>query len=330
MQTTRRSLLAGAAALGLGMPHVARAAVRTIVIGHNSVMTSQFGQGCTAFAEAVAAHPELSKVARVNVRGNAELGDELAMLKDCREGTIDMMVGASLVAGKFCPEIAVLDVPFVFRDVTRGRAAFDGPIGAEYAELLKTKDINIVAWFENGLRQLTSSRAVRAPADMHGLKLRVPQSDVALASFSALGAEAQPLPYSRLYEALRTGQFEAQENPIASIEDIKLNEVQKYLCLTGHTYSTGIVVASPDLVDDLGPAQFRMLRACAMQGTLRSRLVAETAARDGIGRLKAAGMTVIDDVDLTAFAKASAPNLDTMGQRFGHDRVQRLVAAAAA
>ena len=325
---SRRRLLAVTAASALAAPHVARAATRVIKVGHNSIATSQYGQGCLAFAEAAAHHPDLAGVVRVEVHGNAEFGDELAMLTDCRSGTLDMMAGVTSAAGGFCPEIGMLDVPFVFKDVTRGRAAFDGATGEEYAALLKSKDIHIIAWLENGLRHVTSNRAVRKPEDMVGLKLRVPQSQVAIDSFRALGSDAKPLAFNLVYEALRTGQFEAQENPIASAEAIKLYEVQKFLCMTGHTYSAGLLVASPDVIEDLTPTQLAALRECGKRGTQKSREVADAAAQNGVGRLKTAGMVVIDDVDKDAFVKAARPNLEHLGATFGADRVARLIKAA--
>ena len=324
----RRRLLTGALVSVLARPHVARAAARVVKLGHNSVDASQYGAGSLALAAAANAHPDLSGVIRIEVHGNAELGDELPMMTDVRAGTIDMMAGVTSVAGGFCPEMGLFDVPFIFKDVQHGRAAFDGALGEEYAALLKTKDIHIVGWFETGLRHLTSNRAVRRPADMAGLKLRVPPSQIAMQSFSALGADAKPLAFNLLHEALRTGQFEAQENPIASAEVIRLYEVQKFLCLTGHTYSAGLVAASPDLIEDLTSRQLGALRECARVGAKASREFADAAARDGVGRLRTHGMTIIDDVDKEAFAVAARPNIESLGARFGTERVARLLAAA--
>ena len=322
----RRSMLAGSA-IGLCAPHLARAAVRVVKLGHNSLPTSQYGMGCQALADAAAAHPDLAGV-RVEVHGNAEFGDELPMLTDVRAGTLDMMAGVTSAAGGFCPEIGILDVPFVFKDVTRGRAAFDGELGEEYGALLKTAGINVVGWLENGLRHMTSNRPIRGLADIAGLKLRVPPSQIAIDCFKALGADAQPLAFKLVYEALRTGQFDAQENPIATAETIKLYEVQKYLCLTGHTYSAGMVVASSDLLDDLTPTQAAALRACAVAGTQKSRDVADDAARDGIARLQKRGMTVVSDIDKDSFVTAARSNLATLGAQFGADRVRRFTKAA--
>jgi tripartite ATP-independent transporter DctP family solute receptor len=324
----RRRLLAAAASAALAMPHVARAAPRVIKLGHNSTPTSQYGAGCLAMAEAAARHPNLAGVT-IEVHGNAEFGDEGPMLNDVRAGILDMMAGVTSSATTICPEIGMLDVPFVFKDVARGRAAFDGKLGEEYAELLKAKGVFVVGWLENGLRHVTSNRAVRQPEDLVGLKLRTPPSQVAVDSFRSLGADAKPLAFNLVYEALRTGQFDAQENPIASAETIKLFQVQKFLCLTGHTYSAGLIAMSPDLVEDLTPTQLAALKTCAVAGKQRSREIAEAADRDGVGRLRKAGMTIVDDVNKEAFVAAARPNLVRLGGQFGAERVERLMQAGA-
>jgi TRAP-type transport system periplasmic protein len=325
---TRRSFLAGATALGLATPHVARAAVRIVRIGTNNGDDSHFGQGCQAFAAAVAADPALGAVLKVEVHGNSELGDELSMLKGCIDGTLDMALSSGSPIGNIAPEAGLLEAPFLFKDVAHARAALDGATGLEFMELLKTKNLNVLAWGENGLRHITANRPIRTPADLQGLKLRVPQSEVILASFLSLGADAKQISFLELREALRTGQVEAQENPISVIEASKLQELQKYLSLTGHIYGTALIVASSDLLEDLDETQRAALSACAKQGAARTRLVAEAAQRDGVGRLKAAGMTVVD-CDIPAFVAASRPNLDALGKKYGMERMRRLISAGA-
>jgi TRAP-type transport system periplasmic protein len=325
---TRRSFLAGATALGLATPHVARATVRIVRIGNNNGEDSHFGQGCRAFAAAVAADPALGPVLKVEVHGNSELGDELSMLRGCIDGTIDMALSSGSPIGNIAPEAGLMEAPFLFKDVAHARAALDGAIGLEFTELLKTKNLNVLAWGENGLRHITANRPIRTPADLQGLKLRVPQSEVILSSFLSLGADARQISFLELREALRTGQVEAQENPISVIEASKLQELQKYLSLTGHIYGTALIAASSDLLEDLDETQRAALRACAKQGAARTRLVAEAAQRDGVGQLKAAGMVVVD-ADIPAFVAASRPNLDALGRKYGIERMQRLISAGA-
>jgi TRAP-type C4-dicarboxylate transport system substrate-binding protein len=219
-------------------------------------------------------------------------------------------------------------MPFVFKNVEHGRATFDGPVGDEFAELLRTKDVHVIAWLEHGLRQLTANRPIRTPADLSGIKLRVPQGSIAAECFRMLGADIRTMPFQQVYEALRGQIIEAQENPIATVEFDKFYEVQKYLCLTGHIYSAGMMVVSADVLGDLTERQRAALRQCGGLATRRSREVAGQADREGLVWLRERGMVVIDNVDRSAFAAGCRPVIDMLSQRFGADRVARLTRAA--
>jgi tripartite ATP-independent transporter DctP family solute receptor len=329
---TRRVGLAwitAAAGLGIAAPHIARAAVRTIRFGQNNTDDSHYGHGSRAFAEAVAADPVLSSALKIEVHGNAELGDELGMLKACVAGTLDMMLCSNSILSNVVPELGPLNAPFLFKDLAHARALFDGPLGGELVEVARAKDAHILAWGENGLRHVTANKPIVSPADLRGLKIRVPQSAVMLEGFRALGADANTLSFSLLPDALRSGQFQAEENPIAVIKAVKLYELQKYLSLTGHIYETESFMASPDLMDDLTPPQRVALAECAKKGAAVTRQVSEAAQRDGIGMLKAAGMTVIDTVDMDAFKLAAQPFLDQLASKSGSDLFRRVTVASA-
>jgi TRAP-type transport system periplasmic protein len=175
---------------------------------------SHYGRGGAALAAAVAANP-IGTIIRIEAHGNAELG----MLKSCANGTLDLVVYSNSVVGNLVPENGWLNAPFVFAGLAHARAVLDGPVGKEFAELATAKKINLIAWGENGLRHITANRAIRTPpSDLKGLKIRVPQSEVMLGGMRALGADAAPLNFNLLRKALRTGQFEAEENPIVVIE----------------------------------------------------------------------------------------------------------------
>ena len=326
---TRRATLGLAVSAALGTPHIARAATRAVRIGHNGLPGTTYDQGCRVLANAVAANPVLAPVLRIDIHGQAALGDDLTMVRACGEGTLDMVYMATTAAGNVAPPIGLLDTPFLFKSAVQARATLDGDIGAEFATLLQAKGPVVLAWGENGLRHITSNRPIRTPGDLAGLKLRVPQSEVELASFRALGAEPGPLPFGELRLALSTGRFEAQENPIAVIRDNKFNEVQKYLSLTGHIYSAAFVLASPDLMEDLTTSQRDALVACAKLAGIKTRQVAEAAERDGVAELTAAGMILVDHVDIPAFMAAARPSMGVFGAKYGPELMQRLVSAGA-
>src|SRR5262245_51462130 len=106
---------------------------------------------------------------------------------------------------------------------------------------LPAKGLASLAYWELGFRELTNSRRpVTKVDDIAGLKIRVVQSPRYIDLFNALGANAVPMPSTELYTALETGTVDGQENPAPSILTAKLNEVQKYLTLTNHTYNPQI------------------------------------------------------------------------------------------
>ena len=329
--STRRNILAGLGSIvaAAAVPRIARAAIRTIRIGHNSTDASPFGQGTAAFAAAVADEPALAGALKIEVYGNAQLGDDMSMLKSCIAGTLDgALVGASAISN-FAPELGLLNAPYLFRDIVHARSVLDSATGSEFMQLARAKGLPVLAWGENGLRHVTANIAVRKPADLQGLKIRVPQSEVMLGGFRALGAVASPLPIKLLRDALASGEFQAQENAITIIEAAKLYDFQKYCCLTGHIIDPLGFILSTDLLDDLTEAQRIALAAAARKGAAVTRQVSDNAARDGIGRLRAAGMTIIDNVDVAAFRTASRPYLEGLAAKFGTDRVQSLLNAVA-
>ncbi len=201
----------------------------------------------------------------------------------------------------------------------------DGPIGQDYLKKFESKDLVALAWGENGMRHLTNSkREIRTPEDLKGLKLRLPQSEVMLIGFKALGADPAPLPFPQVFGALQSGQFDGQENPIATIISAKFSQVQKYLTLSGHVYDPAVFLASPDMVNDLPDEDKQILTEAARAGALASRKFAAEAQAKGVAALRQAGMTVTTEVDRSLFSKAMASAMPEYEKRFGAEIIQRI------
>ena len=323
----RRRLLAGSVLIPI---LAARAGIcatgirRTVRIGTVNPRESATGQACHAFAEAVANSPVLSRVLNVEVVTDGILGGELEMTQACINGSLGLAITASNVVANIVPELGLLDAPFLFRGAPHARAVLDSTIGEELTRLMQAKGINNLAWAENGLRHTTANKPIREPADFHGLHIRVPQSKVMLEVFRALGAAPEQLPFPELFDALRSGRFEAQENPIATIVAANFAQVQKYLNLTGHVYSAAIIIVSQDLMEDLDSAQRAALVDAARAGSRASREIGSKAERDGLSVLHASGMTVVEDVNRSALAKAAEPTLDHIAQCLGAERAAKI------
>jgi TRAP-type C4-dicarboxylate transport system substrate-binding protein len=145
-----------------------------------------------------------------------------------------------------------------------------------------------------------------------------------LAGFKALGADVSPLPFPLLYGSLQSGEFDGQENPIATIQASKFNQVQKYLTLTGHVYDPAILFMSADSFDDLSPEDKRIFTEAAKMAGEASRQFAAAAEEDGVAQLAQSGMKVFVNVDRESFASAAASANPLFAQLFGGRLIQQI------
>src|SRR5580704_7665701 len=296
---------------------------KTLKLGYILSAHSQLGAGAAVFADEIAKRTDGRY--QVEQYPNSALGGEVEMLKAVQLGTVDLAFITGAPLPNVLPDIGIFNIPFLFHDVSHAHAVLDGPIGQSYLANFRDKDPVALAWGENGMRHLTNSkRPVRSPEDLKGLKLRVPQSDVMLAGFQALGADVSSLAFPLVYGALQTGQFDGEENPIATIQSSKFDQVQKYLTLTGHVYDPAILFMSVDDLDDLSAGDKNSFIETARLAGEASRQFAGAAEKNGVTELAQSGMEVVADVDRAKFATAMAQANPIFAQKFGDDRIQRI------
>ena len=138
------------------------------------------------------------------------------------------------------PEYSIFTTGYLMRSPQHLDAVYDGDIGKEYAANVSSNvDIHIVRSQYLGTRHviLRQPREVKTPADMHGLKLRMPGSETWQFLGNALGAHATPLAFEEVYLAMQTGTIDGLENPLPDAEAAKFYEVSKQVVLTGHMVS---------------------------------------------------------------------------------------------
>jgi tripartite ATP-independent transporter DctP family solute receptor len=314
-----------AATLGFAGTRRAQSAVRSQVlrIGFVNSRESQFGAGAAEFAAQV--ERNCGGRVRIELYPSASAGGELEMVQDVGSGTLDMVFTSTAVFATIVPELSIFDIPFLFRDLVHARGVFDGEIGKAALARFESKGLVGLAWGENGLRHVTTmDKAVRRPEDLKGIKIRVPQSDVMVASFKALGADAQSLPFPEVYPALSAGLFQAQENSIATILSTNFDKVQHYLCLTGHVYSPSVFLISKRAFDRLQPDDQQALRAAAVAGGKASRTYLDRIDKNGIDELRRRGMIVVEDIDRAAFVTTVAGLEGEFEKQFGKDKVDAI------
>lgn len=167
-----------------------------------------------------------------------QLGSDTDLLSQVRSGGVDFFNQASVVLSTLVPAAGIVNTGFAFHDYPEVWKAMDGPLGAYVrAQIEKVGLLTMSKPWDNGFRHVTtSSRPVKAPDDLKGMKLRVPSAPMLSTLFTALGASPTPINFNEVYSALQTKLVEGQENPLAIISTARLYEVQKYCALTNHVW----------------------------------------------------------------------------------------------
>ncbi len=175
---------------------------------------------------------------KIGIFPNSQLGSDTDMLGQLRNGSLEFLTLSGLILSTFVPTASISGVGFVFRDNAQVWSAMDGPLGAFIRGEIAAKGlVPFDRPFDSGFREITTStRPIAAPADLKGLKLRVPVSPILTSMFQALDGSPVPINFAEVYSALQTRIVDGQENPLAIISSAKLYEVQKYCSLTNHMW----------------------------------------------------------------------------------------------
>ncbi len=189
---------------------------------------------------------ELSK-GRIDVQvyPSSQLYKDNAVLKALRLNSVQMAAPSFSKFGKIVPQLALFDLPFLFKDINHLHRVQDGEVGEKLKDLVRKKGIVALSFWDNHFKQLSSSKkALIKPEDASGQKFRIMSSKVLEAQFHAVGANPQMMPFSEVYSGLQQGVIDGQENTNSNIFTKKFYEVQKYLTVSNHGYLGYLVVMS--------------------------------------------------------------------------------------
>jgi len=239
-----------------------------------------------------------------------QLGSEKDTLELARIGAIAITRVHSSVLNNVVPATRILSLPYVFDSTEHMRRAFDGAFGAEMLAACERHGLLGLALYDSGSRNFYNTRRpIEAPSDLHGLKLRVPQSDVFIESVAALGASPTPLAYNAVFSSLSTHLIDGAENNWPSYYTSRHFEIAPYWSESEHSYAPDVLLLSKRVADALPPRQRDFLVAAA-----RDSLPLMRARWDEI--VEKARRTVVDAgvevaaIDRPAFRKAVQPLLE--------------------
>jgi tripartite ATP-independent transporter DctP family solute receptor len=258
----------------------------------------------------------------------SSLGNETQINQALSLGTIDVIYTGQAFAARTYPPLSIGGAPYVFRDFKHWKKYSESEVFWDLAEGYYDKSGNKpVAVVYYGVRHTTANKAIVKPADMKGLKLRVPDAPLYIMYPKVVGANATPIAFAEVYLALQNGTVDAQENPLPTILAKKFYEVQTHINLTGHITEMLLVIVGGPLWSKLSVGEREIFQdvfreACAKAtaeiAASETRLVDEFA--------KKYGKTVVKS-DRAAFKQAFAKFLvgpDVPWDKALYDKVQAL------
>jgi tripartite ATP-independent transporter DctP family solute receptor len=240
----------------------------------------------------------------IEIFSNSQLGPDAERFASVASGDIDIDIqGASAISASF-PEVGALDAAY----------AFDGPdalfefVDSEAFDGLKERmleetGVRVLDVWYFGMRHFTSNEPIRTPDDFQGLRMRFPDSPQYLMNAEALGAEPTAVAFEEVFLALQQGTIDGQENPVPTIQDLNLPEVQSHVNLTGHQVGSVLAIISEDTWQSLSAEQQEAVQAAVSDTRDGDRQCVEDAETEIVEEWKSSGeMTVVEDVDLETFS----------------------------
>ncbi len=244
----------------------------------------------------------------IRIYSGGQLGSERDTLEITMFGGLDLNRVNLAPLNPIAPATLVPALPFLFRSIEHMRAAMDGAPGRTILDSLEAHGFKGLCFYDSGARSFyNTKRPIREPADMAGLKIRVQNSDLYVALVEALGADATPMSFGEVYQALVQGVIDGAENNWPSYDRTRHFEAAPYYSTTEHVMAPEVLLMSMRrwrrLTDDQQEAVQNAARASVpvMRELWDARVA---AARE---RLIAAGITLTTITDKSAFQERVAP-----------------------
>ena len=220
MPMTRRSFVAAAAGSLTVFTRSAWSQERDVEFAfrqyHNQTPASSLHKRLVDLWDAVYKESGQRLVCKVFAQNNNIAGSDPAALKALVGGEIQFFTLMGGILGTLVPAAEVQQVPYAFRSAADAHRAMDGPLGAYLIEEMAAKGIHgfRTGAFDNGMREITAHKKITTPADLAGLKMRVPAGQLVADTFKAFGCEPVIINSDSIYAALKDGRADAKENPL--------------------------------------------------------------------------------------------------------------------
>lgn len=286
----------------------------TIKFSHVVAASAPKGKAALKFKELA----ESKSGGRISVQvfPNSELYGDKDEFQALQSNSAQMLAPSTAKFTTVAPEVQVLDLPFLFdtpADIPKivspttkvGKAIFEN-------QKLAAKNMKPLGLWDSGLKQLSSNKPMKTPADLAGLKMRIQPSDVLKAQFQAWKANPTPMAFSEVYNAMQQGVVDGGENPWSNIESQKMHTVQKHISESNHGYLGYILVINNTFYKSLPDDLKKAVDEAAKESSDYNRQVAEEVNAESKKKIEAAKTSTIytlTDQERKAFKDVVVPSV---------------------
>jgi tripartite ATP-independent transporter DctP family solute receptor len=238
---------------------------------------------------------------------SGQLGSETDTVNLARFGVLDIArVYLGAVNNAF-PATQPLALPYTFRDEAHLRRVIDGEIGRGILGTFERRGLVGLAFYDSGMRSMYNARrAIQTPADMRGLKVRVPRSDIFMGMLDAMGANATPIPFGEVFTGLQTHLIDAAENNWATYQSTRQYEVARYWSQTDHCCAPEALLMSKQRFDALSSSDKELFIAKAHESVPVMRALWDAKQASARQTVLDAGIQ-FNEADRDAFRRAVEP-----------------------
>lgn len=272
---------------------------------------------------------------RVQVFAASTAGRESEINEGLSLGTVDLIYTGQLFAGRAHGPLAIGGAPYMFRDLGHWRTFAGSPLFRELGDgYSRRTGHDVIGLTYYGDRHVTSNKAINTPADMRGLKIRVPDAPLYRMFPLAVGANPTPIAFAEVYLALSQGVVDAQENPLPTIQAKKFHEVQTHINLTGHITDALLTIVGGPAKAKMSAAEREQFYAVLREAASKCTEEIVKIERDLVGwfRSPAGGTKQVLEVNRAPFREATvSQHLSSAAtwDKAVYDRLQALPSAGA-
>ena len=247
--------------------------------------TDKHPKGIAASLLAQRVNDEMDGKACMEVFPNSTLYDDNKVLEALLQGDVQLAAPSLSKFEAFTKQYRIFDLPFMFKDIQAVDAFQASETGQALKDAMQRRGLQGLAFWHNGMKQMSANVPLIEPSDANGLRFRVQSSDVLVAQMEAIGGSPQKMAFSEVYGALQQGVVDGQENTWSNIYGKKFFEVQDGITETNHGIIDYLVVTSVEWLDGLEPDvrdQFLTILAEVTEARNSESTAVNAAARQSI------------------------------------------------